>query len=131
MKIIKIVLDVMSPAQQSIVDLVEVLSAIKNVAEVDITLSELEKNVEDFKVTLEGYDLSYDRIGEAIKDFGAVIRNVDNVVSAEEYIPKHDSDKLSASMLVLASHIDSDVKNIDQIYSEFDKTWNFIRSNKT
>ena len=118
----------MSPAQQSIVDLVEVLSAIKNVAEVDITLSELEKNVEDFKVTLEGYDLSYDRIGEAIKDFGAVIRNVDNVVSAEEYIPKHDSDKLSASMLVLASHIDSDVESIDQIYSEFDKTLHFIRS---
>ena len=118
MKIIKIVLDVMSPAQQSIVDLVEALSGIE-----DITLSELEKNVEDFKVTLEGYDLSYNRIGEAIKDFGAVIRNVDNVVSAEEYIPKHDSDKLSASMLVLASHIDSDVKNIDQIYGEFDKTW--------
>lgn len=131
MKIIKIVLDVMSPAQQSIVDLVEVLSAIKNVAEVDVTLSELEKNVEDFKVTLEGYDLSYNRIGEAIKDFGAVIRNVDNVVSAEEYIPKHDSDKLSASMLVLASHIDSDVESIDQIYGEFDKTLHFIRSNKT
>jgi len=121
----------MSPAQQSIVDLVEVLSAINNVAEVDVTLSELEKNVEDFKVTLQGYDLSYNRIGEAIKDFGAVIRNVDNVVSAEEYIPKHDSDKLSASMLVLASHIDSDVESIDQIYSEFDKTLQFIRSNKT
>lgn len=131
MKIIKIVLDVMSPAQQSIVDLVQVLSNIENVAEVDVTLSELEKNVEDFKVTLEGYDLSYDRIGEAIKDFGAVIRNVDNVVSAEGYIPKHDSDKLSASMLVLASHIDSDVENIDLIYSEFDKTLHFIRSNKT
>jgi hypothetical protein len=68
----------MSPAQQSIVDLIQVLSDIENVAEVDVTLSELEKNVEDFKVTLEGYDLSYDRIGEAIKDFGAVIRNVDN-----------------------------------------------------
>jgi hypothetical protein len=121
----------MSPAQQSIVDLVQVLSNIENVAEVDVTLSELEKNVEDFKVTLEGYDLSYDRIGEAIKDFGAVIRNVDNVVSAEGYIPKHDSNKLSASMLVLASHIDSDVENIDLIYSEFDKTLHFIRSNKT
>ena len=131
MKIIKIVLDVMSPAQQSIVDLIQVLSDIENIAEVDVTLSELEKNVEDFKVTLEGYGLSYDRIGEAIKDFGAVIRNVDNVVSAEEYIPKHDSDKLSASMLVLASHIDSDVESIDQIYGEFNKTLHFIRSNKT
>jgi hypothetical protein len=35
----------MSPAQQSIVDLVEALSGIEDVAEVDITLSELEKNV--------------------------------------------------------------------------------------
>lgn len=131
MRIVKIVIDVMSPAQQSIVDLVGLLSTIDNVAQVDITLSELEKNVEDFKVTLEGYDLSYDSIGEAIRDFGAVIRNVDNVVSAEEYVPKQDSDKLSASMLVLASHIDSDVKQIEQIYGEFDKTLNYIRSNKS
>ena len=130
LKIVKIVLDVMSPAQQSIVDLLGILNEIDRVAKVDITLSELEKNVEDFKVTLEGYGLDYEKIREAIKDFGGVIRNVDNVMSEEEYFPRQDNDKLSASMLVLAHHSDPNVEKIEQIHDEYDATLRHIRSNK-
>lgn len=130
LKIVKIVLDVMSPAQQSIVDLVAILSKIDGVAQVDIVLSELEKNIEDLKVTLEGYGLDYESIRGAIKDFGGVIRNVDNVVSAGEYIPRQDNDKLSASMLVLARHSDSKIGKIEQIYDEFYRTLRYIKSKK-
>jgi len=130
LKIVKLVLDVMSPAQQSIVDLVGHLSAIDDIAQVDITLSELEKNVEDFKVTLEGYNLDYDKIRMAIKEFGGVIRNVDNVTSAEEYIPQQDSEKLSASLLVLARHSNGSVQSLDQIFDEFDRTLQYIRSQR-
>ncbi len=128
MKIVKIVLDVMSPAQQSIVDLVEVLSANDNVSRVDITLSELEKNVEDFKVTMDGNGLDFEKIRETINEFGAVIRNVDNVISADEFGSKQDNDKLSASILVLARHSDLKVSKIEQIYGEFDKTLKHIKS---
>ena len=130
LKIVKIVLDVMSPAQQSIVDLVDVLSQIENVAHVDITLLELEKNVEDFKVTLEGYNLEFNSIRSAVQKFGAVIRGVDNIVSAEEYIPKPNHDKLSASMLVLARYSNSNVSGITQVYNDFDKTLEYVRSKK-
>ena len=118
----------MSPATQSIVDLVEVLSSNENVSKVDVTLSELEKNVEDFKVTMEGNDLDFEKIRETIKDFGAVIRNVDNVISAKETSSKQDNDKVSASMLVLAKHSDVTVSKIEQIYSEFDKSLKHIKS---
>lgn len=130
MKIVKIVLDVMSPAQQSIVDLVEVLSANENVTKVDITLSELEKNVEDFKVSMEGNGLIFEKIQESINDFGAVIRNVDNVISAKELISKQDTNKLSAAMLVLARHSDIKVSKIEQIYNEFDKSLKHVTSRK-
>lgn len=130
MKIVKIVLDVMSPAQQSIVDLVEVLSSNENVSRVDITLSELEKNVEDFKVTMEGNGLDFEKIRTTINEFGAVIRNVDNVISAEEFIFKQDNDKLSASMLVLARHSGLKISKIEQIYDEFDKILKHIKSEK-
>ena len=130
LKIVKIVLDVMSPAQQSIVDLLGILSEIDKVAKVDIALSELEKNVEDFKVTLEGYGLDYGTIREAIKEFGGVIRNVDNVMSEEEYFPRQDQDKLTASMLVLAHHSDANIDKIEQIHDEFDETLKHIRSTK-
>jgi hypothetical protein len=130
LKIVKIVLDVMSPAQQSIVKLVEILSKIDGVAKVDITLSELERDVEDFKVTLEGYGLDFEEIRNAVKEFSGVIRNVDNVVSAGEYVPRQDNDKLSASMLVLARHANSKIGKIEQICDEFEKTLRYVRSEK-
>jgi len=130
LKIVKIVLDVMSPAQQSIIDLVDSLSKIDGIAQVDVALSELEKNIEDFKVTLEGYSLNFNSIQDAIKEFGAVIRNVDNVISAERYVPRQDSEKLSASILVLAHHSDENVQKIDQIHDEFDRTLKYIRSQR-
>ena len=130
MKVVKLVLDVMSPAQQSVIDLVGILNTINGIAQVDVTLSELEKNVEDFKVTLEGYDLDYQKIRTAINDFGGVIRNIDNIVSAEKYVPKQDHDKLSASMLVLAQHYGSKNMEIEQIHHEFDKTLRYIKSKK-
>jgi hypothetical protein len=120
----------MSPAQQSIVDLVEVLSTNANVTKVDITLSELEKNVEDFKVSMEGNGLIFEKIQESINDFGAVIRNVDNVISAKELISKQDTNKLSAAMLVLARHSDIKVSKIEQIYNEFDKSLKHVTSRK-
>lgn len=126
MEIIKIVLDVMSPAQQSIVDLVSILNKIDGVAHVDVTLSELEKNVEDFKVLLEG-DIDFDEIRDAIKDFGAVIRNVDNVVSGDKYIPKQDLNQLAASILVLARHLGAESSTAEEIFDEFEKTLNYIR----
>lgn len=130
MRIVKIVLDVMSPAHQSMVDLAERLNKIGGISQVDIVLQELEKNVEDFKVTLDGYGLDYERIREVIKDFGAVIRNVDSLTSARQHNSHRDDDKLSASMLVLARHVDSKISKIDQIYSEFDETLKHVRSKK-
>lgn len=131
MKIVKIVLDVMSPAQQSMVDLVDKLNKIEGISQVDITLQELEKNVEDFKVTLEGYGLEVEKIREIIKDFGAVIRNVDSITSAKHYVPSRSDDRLSASMLVLARHVDPKIGRIEQIHSEFDETLRHIQSKKT
>lgn len=128
MKITRIVLDIMSPAQQSMVDLAERLSKIDGISQVDITLSELETNVVDFKVTLDGYGLDFERIREIIKDFSAVIRNVDYISSAKQRVPHNDDDKLSASMLVLARHVDSKGGRLDQIYSEFDAALKRIKA---
>jgi hypothetical protein len=124
-------LDVMSPAQQSVVDLAEKLNKIDGITQVDITLQELEKNVEDFKVTLDGYGLDFEKIKEIIKDFGAVIRNVDNITSARQYAPNKGDDKLSASMLVLARHVDSKVGKIGEICSEFDEALKHVQSKRT
>ena len=120
MKITRIVLDIMSPAQQSMVDLAERLSKIDGISQVGVVLTELEMNIVDFKVTLDGYGLDFERIREIIKDFSAIIRNVDYVSSAKQRVPHNDDNILLASMLVLARHVDSKEGGLDQIYSEFD-----------
>jgi len=119
----------MSPAQQSMVDLAEALYKIDGIFQVDITLSELEKNVEDFKLTIDGFGLDYEEIRGVIKDFGAVIRNIDSMTSRQ--VLSRDDDKLSASMLVLAKHVDSNVDDINQIYDEFNDALKHIRARRS
>ena len=129
MEITRIVLDVMSPAQNSMVDLAKKLEKIDGVLQIDINLSELEKNVEDFRVTLDGFGLNYEKIGDTIKDFGAVIRNIDNM-TLREYVQHTGNDGLSASMLVLAKHVDPKTDSFDQIYHEFNEALTCIRSRR-
>jgi len=130
LKVVKIILDVMSPAQQSINTLANILSQIDGVALIDIMLSELERDVVDFKIMIEGYDLNVEEIRNAIKEFGGNIRNIDNLVTAEEYIPRQDSDKLAAAMLVLARYSNPKIKNLKQIHEEFNHSLKYIRSQR-
>lgn len=129
LKITRVVLDVMSPAQLSMVDLAKKLEKIDGVLQIDINLSELEKNVEDFRVTLDGFGLNYEKIRETIKDFGAVIRNIDSM-TLRQYVQHTDNDGLSASMLVLAKHVDPKTDRFDQIYHEFNEALTYIRSRR-
>ena len=129
MEITRIVLDVMSPAQHSMVDLAKKLEKIDGVLQIDINLSELEKNVEDFRVTLDGFGLNYEKIRDIIKDFGAVIRNIDNM-TLRQYVQHTDNDGLAASMLVLAKHVDPKTEKFDQIYQEFNEALKCVRSRR-
>jgi hypothetical protein len=129
LKITRIVLDVMSPAQLSMVDLAKELEKIEGVLQIDINLSELEKNVEDFRVTLDGFGLNYEKIKDTIKDFGAVIRNIDSM-TMKQYVQHPDNDGLSASMLVLAKHVNPKTDGFNQIYREFNETLRYIRSRR-
>lgn len=120
----------MSPAQQSIETLAKILSQIDGVVSLDIMLSELERDVEDFKITIEGFDLGLEEIRNAIKTFGGVIRNVDNLVTAKEYVPRQDTDKLAAAMLVLARYSDPKNKSLGQVHDEFNRTVRYIRKQR-
>jgi hypothetical protein len=120
----------MSPAQQSIETLAKILSQIDGVVSLDVMLSELERDVEDFKITIEGYNLSLEEIKNAIKTFGGVIRNVDNLVTAKEYIPRQDTDRLAAALLVLARYSNPTNKSLGQIHDEFNSTVRYIRTQR-
>lgn len=108
------------------VDLAEKLYKIEGISQIDITLSELERNVEDFKITIDGFGFDYEKVRTVIKDFGAVIRNIDSMTS-RQHAPHGSDDRISASMLVLSKHIDSKVSKIEEIYDEFDEALKHVR----
>ena len=75
----KLVLDVLKPHQPSIVELAHVVAA-KGAAEVEVNVIEMDELTETVTLTLRGSALDLDAIAAAIKDFGASVHSVDQVV---------------------------------------------------
>jgi len=85
-KIRRLVLDTLKPHEPSIIDLADGLSEIDGVAAVNISIYELDRKVENAKITIEGDDLSYNMILSVIEDMGGAIHSVDEVVAGKKII---------------------------------------------
>lgn len=82
-KIRRLVLDTLKPHEPSIIDLADDLSELEGVAAVNISIYELDRKVENAKITIEGDDLSYNLILNVIEDLGGAIHSVDEVVAGK------------------------------------------------
>ena len=79
-RLTKLALDVMKPHEPSILELAKALSQLEEVSRVGIELGEVDMETETVRVVLEGEDLDYEKIKRTIKDFGAVVHSIDEVV---------------------------------------------------
>jgi hypothetical protein len=82
----RLVLDVLKPHNPSIVDLSRRLTTVDGVVGVNCTLDEVDQDTESIKITIEGVSISFDRVEEAIRDFGAVIHSVDSVSAGKKLV---------------------------------------------
>ncbi len=82
-KIRRLVLDTLKPHEPNIIDLANVLSEIAGVAAVNISIYELDRKVENAKITIEGEDISFDQVSRAIEDLGGTIHSIDEVVAGK------------------------------------------------
>ncbi|MBE9473732.1 MAG: DUF211 domain-containing protein [Chloroflexi bacterium] len=85
-KIRRLVLDTLKPHEPNIIDLANVLSELVGVSAVNISIYELDRKVENAKITIEGEDISFDKVSETIKDMGGTIHSIDEVVAGKEII---------------------------------------------
>lgn len=76
----KLVLDVLKPHKPSIIELGTMLSRIKGVERVSILIQEVDAETETVKATIEGNDVHYERLVDAITKNGGVVHSVDEVV---------------------------------------------------
>ena len=82
----RLVLDVLKPHNPSILDLSNKLSKIKGIDGVNIITIEIDKEVENVKVVLEGTDINFNKIKKILEDSGGAVHSIDEVAAGKKII---------------------------------------------
>jgi len=82
----RLVLDVLKPLDPSIVDLVQVLAEVEGVDGTNISIYEIDRRVENAKITIEGHDLPFERIVDIIEENGGSVHSIDEVAAGRMLI---------------------------------------------
>lgn len=75
----RIVLDVLKPHEPSLLLFTQQITEAEGVEAATASLIELDKEVQNVKITAEGQDLNYDSIEEAVNDSGGTVHSIDQV----------------------------------------------------
>jgi hypothetical protein len=82
----RLVLDVLKPLDPSIVTLVQVLADLEGVDGVNISIYEIDRRVENAKITIEGHDLDHEEITRVIGENGGAVHSIDEVAAGKVLI---------------------------------------------
>jgi hypothetical protein len=85
-KIRRLVLDALKPHEPSIIDMAQELSELDGVSAVNISIYEIDRKVENAKITMEGEDISYTLVLDVVNEMGGVVHSVDEVVAGSRII---------------------------------------------
>ncbi|MEZ5335415.1 MAG: DUF211 domain-containing protein [Methanolobus sp.] len=82
----RLVLDVLKPHHPSIVELSKTLSVLPGVHGVNLSLYEVDQQTETVKITIEGENLDYEEIKQAIENLGAVVHSIDEIAAGKRLV---------------------------------------------
>ncbi|HNT29612.1 MAG TPA: DUF211 domain-containing protein [bacterium] len=82
----RIVLDTLKPHEPGIIELAEKISDQPGVDAVNISIYEMDRKVENAKITIEGNNIQVDEVFKIVKDYGASIHSIDEVVAGKKII---------------------------------------------
>ncbi|MBN1487575.1 MAG: DUF211 domain-containing protein [Anaerolineae bacterium] len=82
----RLVLDVLKPMDPSIVELSQTLADVQGVDGVNISIYEIDRKVENAKITIEGSQLPYDALVAIIQDNGGAIHSIDEVAAGKRLV---------------------------------------------
>ena len=82
----RLVLDTLKPHEPNIIEYADQLSELEGIAAVNISIYEMDRKVENAKITIEGPDISYASVVKLIEDMGGSIHSVDEVVAGSKII---------------------------------------------
>ena len=82
----RLVLDVLKPLEPTIVELVQSLADLEGVDGANISIYEIDRRVENAKITIEGHDLRYKAITDVIEENGGAVHSIDEVAAGRVLI---------------------------------------------
>lgn len=85
-RIRRLVLDTLKPHEPSIIEVADQLSELEGVSAVNISIYEIDRKVENAKITIEGEDIAPSRVVEVIEDLGGAVHSIDEVVAGRMII---------------------------------------------
>jgi hypothetical protein len=85
-KIRRLVLDTLKPYEPSIIELAGQLSDLHGVTAVNISIYEIDRKVENAKITIEGEDIDPDTVLDILAEMGGAVHSVDEVVAGKTII---------------------------------------------
>jgi hypothetical protein len=80
------VIDVLKPLEPSIVEMAQVLSDLEGVDGVNISIYEIDRRVENAKLTVEGHNVPYQQIIQMIEENGGAVHSIDEVAAGKVLI---------------------------------------------
>jgi len=87
----RLVLDVLKPHVPTSLDLATALAKVHGVAGVNLSLDEVDQETESVKATIQGENIDYDEVEEVIRNFGAAIHSMDEVVVGKEIVKEFET----------------------------------------
>jgi hypothetical protein len=85
-RIRRLVLDTLKPYEPSIVEVAAQLSELDGISAVNISIYEIDRKVENAKITIEGENISHQLVLEVIEELGGAVHSIDEVVAGQEII---------------------------------------------
>ena len=82
-KVRRLVLDVLKPLEPTIIELAQHLSGLSGVEAVNISIYEIDRRVENAKITIEGGNIFYESVEDTIQENGGTVHSIDEVVAGK------------------------------------------------
>ena len=91
-KIRRVVLDVLKPHEPAMPEFTTDVARIVGVSAVNASLIEMDREVQNVKLAIDGRDLDVSELESAISDLGATVHSIDRVAAGDHIIPAVDAD---------------------------------------
>jgi len=85
-KIRKLVLDVIKPLEPGVVEVAKEISKLRGIKGVNVSVLEIDKKVENVRITVVGDNIDFKKISDAIEKFGGAVHSVDEVAAGREMV---------------------------------------------